>query len=259
MDPSSASATMESLTGHTVVITGGASGIGLALAIRFLQSGNTVILVGRRLAKLQEAKAAHPGFHIVVGDVGTPQGREALFLLLTQEHPSIDVFVNNAGIQRAMDITQGVTPDWATIESEININYTGVIHTTLLWTPFFLKKPFAAFVNVTSGLSFAPLATVPVYSSTKAALHSYTWSLRYQLAKTPIKVIEVIPPAVDTDLQAPGLHTFGVNVDEFADSIYTRLEAGEVEIGFGIAEHSRTAFRQAFGEGFEFLNANYKS
>ncbi|RHY34385.1 hypothetical protein DYB25_005201 [Aphanomyces astaci] len=250
---------MESVSGHTIVVTGGASGIGLALAIRFLQSGNTVILVGRRLSKLQEAKAAHPGFHIVVGDVGTPHGREALFLLLTTEHPSIDVFVNNAGIQRTVDLKQGVTPDWDTISSEININYAGVVHTTLLWTPFLLKKPFAAFVNVTSGLSFAPLASVPVYSSTKAALHSFTWSLRYQLANTSIKVIEVIPPAVDTDLQAPGLHTFGVNVDEFADAVYARLGAGEVEIGFGMAEAARLAFRQSFGEGFVQLNARFQT
>ncbi|ETV85194.1 hypothetical protein H257_03018 [Aphanomyces astaci] len=219
---------MESVSGHTIVVTGGASGIGLALAIRFLQSGNTVILVGRRLSKLQEAKAAHPGFHIVVGD-------------------------------RTVDLKQGVTPDWDTISSEININYAGVVHTTLLWTPFLLKKPFAAFVNVTSGLSFAPLASVPVYSSTKAALHSFTWSLRYQLANTSIKVIEVIPPAVDTDLQAPGLHTFGVNVDEFADAVYARLGAGEVEIGFGMAEAARLAFRQSFGEGFAQLNARFQT
>ncbi|KAF0698211.1 Aste57867_11196 [Aphanomyces stellatus] len=246
---------MDSVTGHTIVVTGGASGIGLALAIRFLQSGNTVIIVGRRADKLQEAKTAHPGFVTVVGDVGTAQSREALFLLLTTQYPAIDVFVNNAGIQRSVDITQGVTPDWTTIESEININYAGVVHTSLLWVPFFVKKPFAAIINVTSGLSFAPLASVPVYSSTKAALHSFTWSLRYQLASTPIKVIEILPPAVDTDLQAPGLHTFGVNVDEFADSIFARLAAGEDEIGFGMAENSRVAFRNAFEKGFTALNA----
>ncbi|KAF0741365.1 hypothetical protein Ae201684_003475 [Aphanomyces euteiches] len=248
---------MDSMSGHTVVFTGGASGIGLALAIRFLQSGNKVILVGRRANKLNEAKAAHPDFHTVVGDMTTPESREALFLLLTTQHPDIDVFVHNAGIQRAVDLKEGLVSDWKTVSSEIDINYAGVIHMTMLWIPHFLKKPFAAFITVTSGLSFAPLANVPVYSSTKAALHSFTWSLRYQLADTPIKVIEILPPAVDTDLQAPGLHTFGVNVDEFADAVYGRLSAGEDEIGYGLAETGRVAFRNAFGDSFVAMSDHF--
>ncbi|CAK4114854.1 unnamed protein product [Aphanomyces euteiches] len=246
---------MNSISGHTLVVTGGASGIGLALAIRFLQSGNKVILVGRRANKLNEAKAAHPDFHTVVGDMTTPESREALFLLLTTQHPDIDVFVHNAGIQRAVDLKEGLVPNWKTVSSEIDIYYAGVIHMTMLWIPHFLKKSFAAFINVTSGLSFAPYAAVPVYSSTKAALHSFTWSLRHQLADTPIKVIEIVPPAVDTDLQAPGLHKFGANVDEFADSVYGRLSAGEDEIGFGTAEDRRVDFRNTFGAGFAALNS----
>ncbi|EQC32206.1 hypothetical protein SDRG_09958 [Saprolegnia diclina VS20] len=126
----------------------------------------------------------------------------------------------------------------------------------MLLIPHLASKPFSALWTVTSGLSFAPLASVPIYSSTKAALHSFTWSLRHQLADTSVRVIEILPPAVDTDLQAPGLHTFGVNVDVFADSILERLSAGETEIGYGMAESSRVAFRSAFEIAFGNMNKN---
>ncbi|OQR94849.1 DltE [Achlya hypogyna] len=235
---------MESMSEHTVVVTGGGSGIGLALATRFLAQGNIVIIVGRRAEKLAEAKAAHPDFETVVGDVETAAQREALFAKLIAAYPAINVFVHNAGIQRSMDLTEGLTPNWDTIASEININYAGVIHLSLLLIPHLKTKPFSTLVTVTSGLSFAPFASVPVYSSTKAAMHSFTWSLRHQLRETPIRVIEIIPPAVATDLQAPGLHKFGVNVDVFADSVFERLSAGETEIGFGTAEERRIPFPQ---------------
>ena len=99
-------------------------------------------------------------------------------------------------------------------------------------------------MSVTSGLSFSPLAAVPVYSATKAAFHSFTLSLRHQLGLDPHQVVEIAPPAVDTDLGGPGLHTFGVNVDEFADSVMKRVEAGELEVGFGFSESARLASRQ---------------
>ena len=101
--------------------------------------------------------------------------------------------------------------------------------------PQLLAQPTAAALNVTSGLSFVPLANVPVYSATKAALHSFTLSLRHQLSDSSVEVIEVVPPAVDTDLGGPGLHTFGVNVDEFADAVFEGLENGQEEIAYGTA------------------------
>jgi uncharacterized oxidoreductase len=108
---------------------------------------------------------------------------------------------------------------------------------------------------VTSGLSFAPLANVPVYSATKAALHSFTLSLRHQLSTTPIEVIELIPPAVNTDLGGPGLHTFGVPLDEFADAVMAGLAKGEREIAYGTAEKSSRASREGLDEIFLRMNA----
>jgi uncharacterized oxidoreductase len=109
-------------------------------------------------------------------------------------------------------------------------------------------------MNVTSGLSFVPLANVPVYCATKAALHSFTMSLRWQLKDTPVEVIEIVPPAVDTDLQAPGLHTFGVNVDEFADHVFTGLVAGEAEIAYGTALAGSRASREQLDAIFQQMN-----
>jgi uncharacterized oxidoreductase len=115
----------------------------------------------------------------------------------------------------------------------------------------------AAIINVTSGLSFVPLANVPVYCATKAALHSFTLSLRWQLRDREVEVIEIIPPAVDTDLQAPGLHTFGVNVDEFADHVFSELESGSIEIAYGTAKTAREASREALDAIYQNMNASF--
>ena len=113
------------------------------------------------------------------------------------------------------------------------------IHLALLLTPHLRQQARPAIVNVTSGLSFAPAAFAPIYCATKAALHSFTLSLRHQLAPIGIAVLEIVPPAVNTDLGGPGLHTFGVPVDDFADSVMARLAAGEQEVGYGTSEQAR--------------------
>ena len=120
--------------------------------------------------------------------------------------------------------------------------------------PHLQGKPNAAIANVTSGLSFVPLANVPVYCATKSALHSFTLSLRWQLRDTGVEVVEIIPPAVDTDLQSPGLHTFGVNVDEFADQVFTELEACKTEIAYGTALTGSHASRDELDQIFEQMN-----
>src|SRR5688572_3787809 len=229
------------LSENTVLITGGASGIGLALAIRFLERGNEVIICGRRVDKLREAMETHPGFHTRAADVATSAGRKELMEWATSEFPSLNVLVNNAGIQRRIDLTAG--EDWEQTRAEITTNLDAPIHLTQLFYPHLAGQEAAAILNVTSGLSFIPLANVPVYCATKAALHSFTLSLRWQLKDTPIEVIEIIPPAVDTDLQAPGLHKFGVDVDEFADAVFECLEQGKQEIAYGTAGESCRASR----------------
>jgi uncharacterized oxidoreductase len=241
------------LTGNTILVTGGASGIGLALVKRFLERGNEVIICGRRADKLADAQIEFPGLRTRVADVSTADGRAELAVWAADRFPALNVLVNNAGIQRRIDLTKG--EEWDATRSEIAINLEGPIHLSQILLPHLSSQPSGAIINVTSGLSFVPLANVPVYCATKAALHSFTLSLRHQLRATPVEVVEIIPPAVDTDLQAPGLHTFGVNVDQFADAVFEGLEAGKAEIAYGTAGLSSGATREQLDTIFERMNS----
>lgn len=241
------------LASRTALITGGASGIGLALAERFLRAGAEVIVCGRRAEKLREAQAKHPGLAVRVCDLAQEPERAALAAWAASEHPRLDLLVNNAGIQRRVRLAQAAA--WEGTREEIAVNLEAPIHLSSLFLPQLLGQERAAIVNVTSGLAFAPLAGVPVYCATKAALHSFTLSLRQQLAGTPVEVIEIVPPAVDTDLGGPGLHTFGVPLDEFADAVMPRLLRGDLEIAYGFAEQASHASRGDLDEMFKRMNA----
>lgn len=240
------------LAGNTVLITGGGSGIGLALAERFQQAGSTVIAVGRREDKLREAQQQLPGLHIRACDVAQTADRIALAEWARQEFPQLNVLVNNAGIQRRFQLTE--EEDWETRRQELVINVEAPIHLTTLLIPHLRAQANPAIINVTSGLAFAPMAQAPIYSATKAALHSFTLSLRHQLAATPISVLEVVPPAVNTDLGGAGLHTWGVPVNDFADSVMQRLAAGEQEVGYGTSEEIRRASREQIDARFQLIN-----
>jgi uncharacterized oxidoreductase len=240
------------LTGNTILVTGGASGIGYALATRFHQLGNEVIICGRREDKLMDAKDAHPDLHTYVCDLADPRQREELCSWVQTYHSRMNVLVNNAGIQRSVDLTGD--EHWDLTHAEIAINLEAPIHLSRLFYPRLVQQDSPAILNVTSGLSFVPLASVPVYCATKAAMHSYTLSLRSQLSESGIEVIEIVPPAVDTDLQAPGLHKFGVNVEEFTDAVVKGLEAGEKEIAYGTAEGASQASRKQLEAIFQQMN-----
>ena len=242
------------LATNTILLTGGASGIGLALAVRFLRAGSTVIIVGRRADKLAEAQQQYPGLITRQANVADVAKRIELVRWATAEYPALNVLVNNAGIQNRIQLADDAATDWEQRREELVINVEAPIHLATLLVPHLRQQPGAAIVNVTSGLSFAPAAFVPIYSATKAALHSFTLSLRHQLVSTGISVLEIVPPAVDTDLGGPGLHTFGVNVDEFADSVMARLAAGEQEVGYGSSEKSRLASRAELDEQFRMMN-----
>ena len=240
------------LNDNVVLVTGGASGIGLALAQRFLTAGNRVIICGRRQAQLQAAAAAHPGLVTRMCDLAEADERAALAEWVIGEFPALNVLVNNAGIQRRITLT---TPEpWTATRQEVATNFDAPVHLALLLLPHLQAQPRAAIMNVSSGLAFAPLATVPVYCATKAALRSFTLSLRHQLAGTSVEVIEILPPAVDTDLGGPGLHTFGVPLDPFADAVMAGLAAGESEIAYGSSELGVRAANAAFGEAFARMN-----
>jgi len=247
------------LSSQTVLITGGASGIGLALAERFLRAGSDVIVCGRREHALLEARARHPKLGIRVCDVSSERDRAALFNWAVAEFPRLNVLVNNAGIQNRTRIADAAR-DWERTRQEIAINLDAPVHLSALFIPHLLAQRHPAIINVTSGLAFVPMASTPIYCATKAALHSFTLSLRHQLSDTSIQVVEIAPPAVNTDLGGPGLHTFGVPVDEFADAAIAGLRKGELEITNGFSAQASRASRDELEAIFSRMNeASQKS
>ncbi len=239
-------------TSNTVLITGGASGIGFALAQRFIQEGSHVIICGRREYKLKEARSRYPQLDFRVCDVAEPAERAALFTWATETYPGLNILINNAGIQQHIQLQQ--KPAWETLSQEMAINLEAPIHLSTLFIPHLLMKERSAIINITSGLAFVPLANAPVYCATKAALHSFTLSLRHQLSDTPIAVIEIIPPAVDTDLGGKGLHTFGVPLDEFTDAVVHQLKTGSIEAAYGFSAESSRATRVQLEQIFKQMN-----
>ncbi|WP_261304396.1 SDR family oxidoreductase [Paenibacillus andongensis] len=222
------------LIGNTILITGGGSGIGLAFAERFIKAGNKVIVCGRRENVLQQAKDKVPNLITHVCDLEMESERVALFDWVAANFPDVNVLVNNAGIQLRYNVLKADARDnWSYFSKEITTNLEAPCHLSMLFAPYFAAKETAAIINVTSGLAFTPFAIAPIYSATKAALHSFTISLRHQLSETAVKVIEVAPPAVNTYLGGAGLHTQGEPLDAFSDGIFNDLAEDKMEIGYG--------------------------
>jgi uncharacterized oxidoreductase len=239
------------LSQNTILITGGGGGIGLALAERLHAAGNTVLICGRSAAKLREAAERLPGLRTLACDVAQPAERQRLFEWATTECPQLNVLINNAGIQRSVQLADA--EDWAVRASEIAINLEAPIHLSTLFIPHLQRQPAPVIINVSSGLGFVPLARVPIYSATKAAIHSFTLSLRHQLAATPIEVVEVIPPAVHTDLGDTD-HSFGVPLAEYADSVVAQLREGRPEVTYQFSAKTSQASRAELDAMFQQLN-----
>ena len=225
------------MNGNTILITGGSNGIGFALAQRFVSLGNRVIICGRDAHRLSAAAAAL-GADFIQCDVAQEAERTALYEQAVERFPELNVLINNAGIQRRMDLMDAEI-GWPEIREELAINLEAPIHLSRLFTAHLLKQPNPAILNVSSELAFLPPIWVPVYGATKAGAHSFTFSLRKQLEHTGLNVIEVIPPAVNTDLGGPGLHTFGVDVNLFADAVIEGLNQGALEIGYNNLDATR--------------------
>ncbi|MBD2168884.1 SDR family NAD(P)-dependent oxidoreductase [Calothrix sp. FACHB-156] len=245
------------LSHNTVLVTGGGSGIGLAIAKYFLDAGSQVIICGRRADKLAEAGAMHPGLETRVADIADATGREELIAWMIAKHPDFNLLVNNAGIQRRERFATD-TAQWSSRQQEIAINLEAPIHLASLVLEHFRAQPQAAIINISSGLAFVPALFAPVYAATKAALHSFTMSLRAELDDTSIQVVEIIPPAVNTDLGGTGIHTSGVPVDEFVNSVMARVAAGELEVGYGSSEAARRASREQLDDRFAEFVASMK-
>ena len=189
-------------TDNTILITGGGSGIGRGLAEAFHALGNKVIIAGRRESVLKEVTDANPGMSSLTLDTTNPDAIRAFAEEVTKLHPALNVLINNAGISRLEDLK--AKPDnEATAEAIITTNLLGPIRLTSALLPHLQKQSSATIINVTSGLAFVPLPYGPTYSATKAALHSYTESLRFQFKETAVEFLEIIPPYVQTELGGP--------------------------------------------------------
>lgn len=210
-------------TGKTILITGGGSGIGAALAHRLHDAGNTVIVAGRRRAPLEATIAGRARMHAMTLDIDDTQAIATFAADVIAAHPTLDMLVNNAGIMKIEDA--GARRDLADAEATIVTNLLGPIRLIDALVDHLARRPDSAIVNLTSGLAFVPLTAAPTYSATKAALHSYTLSLRRLLAGK-VAVIEIAPPGVQTDL-TPGQATRPgyMPLDAFADEVMALWDA----------------------------------
>jgi uncharacterized oxidoreductase len=189
-------------TGNTILITGGTSGIGRALAEHFHRRGNQVIIAGRRRSLLEEITAAHPGMRGMPLDLEDSRAVDVFADAIREEFPELNVLINNAAISRAEDLTAG-SGDIAVARSIIDVNIVGVLHLTSALLPTLRERPTATIITTSSGLAFVPFAGFPTYSASKAFLHSWMQSLRFQLRGTSVEVLELIPPYVQTELAGP--------------------------------------------------------
>ncbi len=237
------------ITNNKILITGGASGIGLGLAERFIQENNTVIICGRRESLLQEVLEKFPAVIIKVCDLNVEAERIQLFNWVSENHSDLNVLVNNAGIQNWMNVSDDDFYEKA--HSEITTNILAPIHLTTLFTNL---KSLDTIINVTSGLAFVQLSKVPVYCATKAFFHSFTLSLRHMLKAKNIEVIEMIPPALNTDLGGKGLHDGQPAVSDFVEVVFQQMEEGKTELTFGFSEVMAKATPEMIQATFNRMN-----
>jgi uncharacterized oxidoreductase len=218
------------LSGHTILITGGSAGIGLAFAQRFLQLGNEVIVTGRRQAVLDDITRTEPRLHTIQSDVSDPVQIARLASRVRSDFPKLDVLINNAGISLPRNL-RAPAADLDGLMSEVNVNVGGVIRTTSALIDLLIANK-GIVINVSSALAFVPMPAAPIYCATKAAVHSYTQSLRFQLEETGVQVFEIMPPVVKTDMTA-GLPAEGMTMlstDELVKQVFPALQKGVKEI-----------------------------
>jgi len=233
---------------NTILITGGATGIGFALAEQFLAANNHVIICGRREEALQAAKQKLPELQIRVADLNNAGERQSLAEWATNSFPKLNILVNNAAIEREFRMKNPNLADDFINENEIETNLTAPIHLTFLLLPHLLQQKEAAVVNVSSGIGFVPIAVMPVYCATKAALQSFSKSLRYQLRETSVKVFDVAPPLVETELHEAvkakrDQKLKGISPDRVAGETLRGIRKDNYEIAIGLARVSRASSR----------------
>lgn len=236
-------------TGNTILITGGTSGIGLAFAEEFYKRGNTVIICGRREDRLKQIKEKYPSIITKKCDIADSQQRTELASWVLANYKEINVLMNNAGIQLNTNLTEPINLSFVRNENETN--FIAPVHLSSLFVEHLSKVKDAVIVNISSGLAFAPIAFMPVYCATKAALHSYTLSLRFQVRNIGIKVFEIAPPATDTELghdrrEDKSVSHGGIPVSEFLAEAMLALEQDIFEAPIGQAKGLRAKREEMF-------------
>jgi uncharacterized oxidoreductase len=244
------------LTKNTILITGGTSGIGRALAEAFHQRGNQVIIAGRRQTLLNEITAAHPGMQGMQLDVEDPHAMDSFAAQMRKRFPDLNVLINNAGMSRPEDLTAD-TGDLSVARSIINTNIVSVLHLTNALLPILQQQPHATIIATTSGLAFVPFAAYPTYSASKAFLHSWLQSLRFQLRLTSVEVLELAPPYVQTELAGPHQATdpHAMPLADFITEVMQILSQPELPRSEILVERVKAFRRSEKGDGYDQIYA----
>jgi uncharacterized oxidoreductase len=242
------------ISNKTILITGGGSGIGLAIAKLLSEHGNRLILTGRNQTKLDQAARQLSNATAIACDITNAAELTGLVNRIQTEFGDLNVLVNNAGYGSAYQL--GVSANaFALAEAEIAVNYLAVIRLTELLLPMLSQQSEAAIVNVSSIVAFAPQVVIPTYSASKAALHSYTQALRHTLAQsTTIRVFELMPPLVDTELTQEIGGASGIPPREVAEGLLAGLEQDIYEIHIGQTAQFYDYHRASPAEAFAMLN-----
>ena len=230
---------------ETIFITGGGSGIGMGLAAAFHARGATVIIAGRTRSSLEAVVAKHPGMEIEEIDVADAALVSACATRIAERHPSLSMVVNSAGIQNLIDFASDTPISSENIAQEIDINLKGLIMVSNAFLPLLKRQPRARLILVGSGLGFIPLTAAPIYSATKAAVHSFAISLRRQLRGTNVQLIEIIPPVVETALHRGQSRKppNAMPLNQFVAEAMSGLTQGRDEIAVSLAKVLRIAHR----------------
>ncbi len=245
------------LTGRTILITGGSSGIGKGLAQAFHERGNQVIITGRREKMLAETAKRFKGMEAFAMDVSKEADVRRLLASVSKKYPALDVLINNAGIMRYPDFSKPESLGDGLFD-EVETNLKGLIRMTAFFLPLLLRQKEATLINVSSGLAYVPLAFTPIYCGTKAAVHSFTDSLRHQLRKTAVQVVEIAPPGVETGLgKAPGRPDGGyrgMELGAFIAKTMKALKTNKGELPIAQAKFLKLGARLAPSRFFRMLN-----
>ena len=250
------------LEGRTILITGGTSGIGFELARQLIARRNIVLITGRDQRKLKESESALPGIQTIQSDASKADDIRALLERVKAQLPACDTLINNAGIMRNLDVNQ--PRSLTDVSQEIDINLNGPVRMVQEFLPHLKSRPNALIVNVSSGLAFIPFPLSPVYSASKAGLHAFTQCLRVQLKGSSVKVVELAPPLVDTNLTAGEFDAEmkgqkGMPADLLVRKAIAGIEAGKTEIRPGLSNvlylMSRLAPSLPFGQMAKLVRA----